>query len=58
MPAGKYRTGSLFLKNHVTLQIEQGATLVGSTDDTDYPIIDTRVNASGPLPMRVAPLTG
>src|SRR5262245_8269194 len=41
LPAGAYRAGSLFLKSHVTLQIEKDAILVGSTDDADYPSIDT-----------------
>jgi polygalacturonase len=43
LPAGAYRCGSLFLKSHVTLQIEKDALLQGSTDDADYPIIDTRI---------------
>ncbi len=43
LPAGAYRCGSLFLKSHVTFQIEKDALLQGSTDDTDYPIIDTRI---------------
>jgi polygalacturonase len=43
LPAGAYRCGSLFLKSHVTLQVESQAVLLGSTDDADYPIIDTRI---------------
>jgi polygalacturonase len=43
IPSGTYRSGSLFLKSHVTLQVSKDALLQGSTDETDYPIIDTRV---------------
>ncbi len=35
-PAGKYLTGSIILKNGVTLHIKKGATLLGSTDIKDY----------------------
>src|SRR5581483_3083888 len=41
--AGTYRSGSLFLKSHVTLRLEKGAILKGSEDDKDYPTIDTRI---------------
>lgn len=41
--AGTYHSGSLFLKSHVTLRLEKGATIQGSEDDKDYPIIDTRI---------------
>ncbi|HEX3356406.1 MAG TPA: glycoside hydrolase family 28 protein [Tepidisphaeraceae bacterium] len=43
LPAGAYLCGSLFLKSHVTLRIEKDALLQGSDDESDYPIIDTRV---------------
>src|SRR5207248_3094364 len=43
IPAGTFRSGSLFLKSHVTLQLGKDAILQGSTDDADYPIIDTRI---------------
>ncbi|MFC2076106.1 glycoside hydrolase family 28 protein [candidate division KSB1 bacterium] len=38
VPPGKYVTGSLRLKSYVTLQIEAGAVLLGSTDLDDYPV--------------------
>lgn len=34
---GTYLTGTVFLKSNVTLHIEAGATLLGSTDLADYP---------------------
>jgi polygalacturonase len=43
IPAGTFCSGSLFLKSHITLRLEKDAILQGSTDDADYPIIDTRV---------------
>ncbi len=36
VPSGDYLTGTIRLKDHVTLQLEAGATLWGSTDRTDY----------------------
>ena len=39
VPAGTYLTGPLFLKSHMTLEIAEGAVLLGSTDRADYPVI-------------------
>ena len=36
-PAGTYLTGTLYLKSNVTLSLGKGATLLGSTDLSDYP---------------------
>ena len=36
VPAGMYKTGSIRLKSHVCLYLEQGATLYGSTRLSDY----------------------
>lgn len=35
---GKYITGSIYLKSNVILNLEAGATLLGSTNPFDYPI--------------------
>jgi len=35
---GKFLSGTLFLKNDVTLYLEAGATLLGSTNLGDYPV--------------------
>ena len=35
-PAGKYLTGSIFLKSNVTLYLSAQAVLLGSTDNDDY----------------------
>lgn len=36
VPAGDWKTGSIFLKSNVSLRLENGATLYGSTDIKDY----------------------
>ncbi|MGQ3053157.1 MAG: glycoside hydrolase family 28 protein [Roseateles sp.] len=41
--AGVYLTGSLFLKSGMTLQLDRGATLLGSRHLADYPLLPTRV---------------
>jgi hypothetical protein len=40
---GSYLTGALFLKDNVHLRIDNGVTLLGSQDDSDYPSLFTRV---------------
>ena len=40
---GVYRSGSLFVKSNVTLNIGRGATLKGVTDLSAYPMVRTRV---------------
>lgn len=37
VPAGRYMTGTLFLKDHVELHLEAGACLYASDDDKDFP---------------------
>lgn len=37
VPAGSFLTGTLYLKNNVTLHLEKGAFLLGSTNTDDYP---------------------
>jgi len=40
---GVYLTGALFLKSGMTLHLEAGATLLGSRNLADYPLLPTRV---------------
>jgi polygalacturonase len=42
VPAGDYLTGAVVLRSGVTLRIEEGATLNGSTDMADYPLAQVR----------------
>ena len=43
IPEGTYMTGALFFKQGVHLHLYDGATLMGSSDPSDYPIIKTRI---------------
>ncbi|RLD78931.1 MAG: glycoside hydrolase [Bacteroidetes bacterium] len=36
-PAGKYLTGTIYLKSNVTLYLQKGAIILGSTKMADYP---------------------
>jgi len=36
VPQGRFVTGTIYLKSNVTLFLEKGATLLGSTDSLDY----------------------
>lgn len=38
-PPSRYLSGTIVLKSNVTLHLEKGATLLASTDSTDYPHI-------------------
>jgi hypothetical protein len=42
VPEGNYLTGALTLRSGVTLRVEEGATINGSTDMTDYPFAMVR----------------
>lgn len=43
IPEGTYMTGAIFFKQGVHLHLYDGATLMGSSDPSDYPIIKTRI---------------
>ena len=42
VPAGKYVTGSIFLRDNITLFVDAGAVLLGSQNIADYPIVTMR----------------
>ncbi len=42
VPAGKYVTGPLFLRDNITLFLDAGATLLGSENTADYPLVTMR----------------
>lgn len=50
VPKGTYYTGALFFKQGVHLYIEEGGTLKGSDDISDYPVCQTRIEG-GVLPV-------
>lgn len=55
VPAGKYVTGSLFLKSNINLHLEAGAVLLGSQNVEDFPL--WRSEWEGPnAAVRRAPL--
>ena len=37
IPTGNYRSGTIYFRSNVTLHLEKGATLYGSTRLSDYP---------------------
>ena len=43
VPRGTFRTGALFFRPGVHLCLAEGATLLGSDDISDYPVVDTRI---------------
>jgi polygalacturonase len=45
-PAGKYLSGSIFLRSSITLNLEAGAVLLGSQDPAVYPVVDGRWEGS------------
>ncbi len=47
-PPGVYCTGGIVLKSWVTLYLEGGSTLLGSTSMTDYPVRGIKGEVSGP----------
>src|SRR5512147_1054068 len=42
LPAGQYLTGSLFLRNNISLYLDAGAVILGSENPDDYPIVHSR----------------
>ncbi len=44
LPAGTYLSGTLMLRDHVNLHLQEGATLLGSTNLEDYPEIKSEMH--------------
>jgi polygalacturonase len=49
LPPGSYLSGTLFIKNNVTLHISQGALLLASTNLEDYPRINPKFRSYNDL---------
>jgi polygalacturonase len=43
VPPGTYLSGSIFVRSGVTLNVEAGATILGSQQISDYPMMPTRI---------------
>jgi polygalacturonase len=56
LPAGTYRCGTLHLRSRITLHLDPGATLLGSTDLRDYP--PTGGDRTRPGPPSAPPACG
>ncbi len=46
-PAGRYLTGTIQIKDGVTLRVEEGATILGSPSVVDYRNLDPFIDGSG-----------
>lgn len=44
---GVYVSGTILLKDNVNLKVEEGATLLGSINPNDYPIVEPFIDATG-----------
>jgi polygalacturonase len=47
VPSGKFLTGTIVLKNNVTLQLNKGAVILGSTNFDDYKNMDPFADGLG-----------
>ncbi|MBI2497378.1 MAG: glycoside hydrolase family 28 protein [Opitutae bacterium] len=56
VPPGRYLTGTIYLKSDITLHLEAGAVLLGSTDLRDYPENPAPAPADTPEFRRMAHL--
>jgi polygalacturonase len=50
-PAGKFLTAPLFLKSNITLQVDAGATILGSSTMSDYTVQSGEVAATSTLAL-------
>ncbi|HSY20461.1 MAG TPA: glycosyl hydrolase family 28 protein [Candidatus Acidoferrales bacterium] len=59
VPAGIFLTGAVFLKSKVELHLEAGATLRAVTNETAYPLVQTRIaGIEMPWPAAVVNVMG
>ena len=59
LPAGTYLTAPIALKSHMTLHLEEGAVLLGTTDRSRYPVIPgTAEDLSGGEDVQLATFEG
>lgn len=58
IPPGRFVTGTLRLASHVTLHLESGATLLGSSDEAAYPLWVSKWEGSGVKPAHAPLIAG
>jgi len=58
VPAGKYVTGTLWLRSNITLHLDAGAVLLGSQKMDDFPVWTSRWEGPGVKPRRAALICG
>ena len=44
-PAGRYITGTIFLKSFITINLESGAVIEGSKNLSDYPVVESKIRS-------------
>ncbi len=49
VPPGVWKTGALFFRQGVHLWVQEGATLLGSDDISDYPLMESRIEGQSCL---------
>lgn len=58
VPAGSYVTGTLWMKSNVTLDVQAGATLLGSQDVEEFPMFQNKWEGEKATPRRAALISG
>jgi polygalacturonase len=58
VPAGRYVVGTLWLRSHITLNLDAGAVLLGSQNVDDFPIWTSQWEGARVKPRRAALLCG
>src|SRR3954464_1587221 len=58
VPAGRYVTGTLWMRSNVTLHLDEGAVLLGSDRVDDFPICGSEWEGPGVKPGRASMICG
>lgn len=58
IPKGTYYIRPLFLKSFITIDLQKGATLLGSTNRSDYPILPARIQKGDDIILELSSWEG
>ena len=58
IPAGIYFVKPIFLKSHITIDLKMGATLLGSINRHDYPILPARIKKDDDIILELSSWEG